>query len=719
MIAILEDLRKEWVVYRNDESPRVLHAFKTALAVIVSMLVCMRLELRTPGTAMVSAAIVMIPQQSGMTIGRAFYRVLGFCCGSIAGFLLISIFAQQPALFLAGLSVWVGLCVAGSSYYKNFQSYGFVLSGYVACITTVPEWQNPYDVTDNIIYVVSEVVIGVATGSLVSALVFPQKVVPALLKWRDSALAALLPALREAAHGEASNQQVESCIKLIQESVSIEALRTAAVFEEPEMRLRNDALLTLDRTFLDVVTRIYAVYRARQNTTGVDIKIRAKIDALFDKLVTVAADVDPGTLQTQDGVERLHYRLRILEEALLVGDDHQVLDEEPRNAANADILEMVRAEVFVAVASLREFCGACMVILAPPTVHFSLPIVQAIAFMRSAPIRASGTAAILSGLRATTAVGIVGAAWIASGWTNGYNAVVSAGITSGFFSITPTPVKSSWQAVTGCFFAMVIGFGLNFFVMPGLGDISLLAICIGMVIFFGTYINSFPKYTGLGAIFNVYFGYVLSPTNVAVYNPPYLLDRSFALLIGIAVSAVAFSLVIPHEGELLAKQYTARIRELLQDAASGDIDSEGSQQMGATIRDLIVHIVTVPNVTTAYREKATEWAFGQLWIATTLIQMRSLCASQTDALPQAWGDMRRKWLETMETVAQHTGTVNIQAALEATEQSLSLLRTRGGQLPPNERRSLFQMRARLYSTLAALKDQLPAVAVSTTNAVAP
>ncbi|WP_144147296.1 FUSC family protein [Paraburkholderia sp. BCC1884] len=717
MIAILDDLRKELVVYRKDEYPRVLHAFKTALAVIVSMLICMRLELRTPGTAMVSAAIVMIPQQSGMTIGRAFYRVLGFCCGSIVGFLLISNFAQQPVLFLAGLSVWVGFCVAGSSYYKNFQSYGFVLSGYVACITTVPEWPNPYDVTTNIIYVVSEVVIGVATGSLVSALVFPQKVVPALVKWRDSALAALLPALREAAQGEPSNEQIESYMKLIQESVSIEALRTAAVFEEPEMRLRNDSLLTLDRTFLDVITRIHAVYRARQHTTGVDIKIRGKIDELFGKLVAVTADVDPDALQTQGGLEHLHSRLRILEEALPVYVDHQVLDEESHDAANARILETVGAEVFVAVSSLRQFCDACMVVLEPPTVHFTQPIVQAIAFMRSAPIRASGTAAILSGLRATTAVGIVGAVWIASGWTNGYNAVVSAGITSGFFSITPTPVKSSWQAVTGCFFAMLIGCGLNFFVMPRLGDISLFAICIGIVIFFGTYINSFPKYTGLGAIFNVYFGYVLSPTNVAVYDPPYLLDRSFALLIGIAVSAVAFSLVIPREGELLARQYTARIHELLEDAASGDIDSEDSEQMGVTIRDLIVHIVTVPNVTTAYREQTTEWAFGQLWIASTLIQMRSLCASQSDALPQAWGDMRRIWLKAMETVAQNADAANIQAALDATQQSLSILRTRSEQLPLNDSRTIFQMRARLYSTLAALQDRLPAV--STENAVTP
>jgi uncharacterized membrane protein YgaE (UPF0421/DUF939 family) len=60
MSAMLRDLYKELLIYRDDEKPRVIHAFKSTLAVIVSMLICMRLELRSPATAMVSAVIVMI-----------------------------------------------------------------------------------------------------------------------------------------------------------------------------------------------------------------------------------------------------------------------------------------------------------------------------------------------------------------------------------------------------------------------------------------------------------------------------------------------------------------------------------------------------------------------------------------------------------------------------------------------------------------------------------
>ncbi|MFP3561692.1 FUSC family protein, partial [Paraburkholderia sp. SIMBA_049] len=83
-----------------------------------------------PGTAMVSVVIVMMHQQSGMVIARGFYRGLGMVCGSLAGLVLIAWFAQQPLLFFIALAAWIGACVFGASYYRNFQSYGFVLTGY-------------------------------------------------------------------------------------------------------------------------------------------------------------------------------------------------------------------------------------------------------------------------------------------------------------------------------------------------------------------------------------------------------------------------------------------------------------------------------------------------------------------------------------------------------------------------------------------------------------
>jgi uncharacterized membrane protein YccC len=173
-------LRDEWKAYWSDDAPRLLHIVKVAMAATLAMGLCMRLELRTPGTAMVSCVIVMMHQQSGMVIARGFYRGLGMVCGSLAGLVLIALFPQQPLLFFLALAAWIGACVFDASYYRNFQSYGFVLAGYGTAITAMPAWSNPYGVFDNVVFTVSEVVIGVVRSSVISAAVFPQRVTPAL-----------------------------------------------------------------------------------------------------------------------------------------------------------------------------------------------------------------------------------------------------------------------------------------------------------------------------------------------------------------------------------------------------------------------------------------------------------------------------------------------------------------------------------------------------------
>jgi uncharacterized membrane protein YccC len=715
MIAIWQGLRKEFADAYSEESPRILHAFKAALAVILSMLICMRLELRAPGTAMVSAVIVMFHQQSGMVIARAFYRTLGMVAGCLAGLVLISLFAQASVLFLAGLSLWIGLFVAGSSYYKNYQSYGFVLSGYAACISTLPEWPIPYDVVDNIIYRFSEVLIGVAVGSAVSAIVFPNRVVPALIKWRVNALASLLTALHGAALGDPARKPVESSLKLIQESVAMEGLRTAAVFEEPEMRLRYDGLTELDRTFLGAVTRIFAIDRARQITSTVGGSLRKTLEDLFASLAAVTAAADTNSAdsadaaETSNGLERLIGRLRELEATALAHLDSEANGNGQEAESGSQTTAMVASEVFATALSLRMFCDACKTLLDPPKVVFTQTIAQAVAFMRSVPIHTSGPAAAIAGLRAATAVGAVGMAWVISGWDNGYSAVVGAAITSGVFSLSPTPALASRQAFVGCLLACIVSFIINFILMPTFGDVSVLALCLGIALFVGSYVNSIPRVAVYGAGFNIYLCYVLAPTNVAVYDPPFLLDHGFALLIGIAVSALAFSFVASAENAWMAKRSAARIRSIVLHAAQNSVDPDDETQIGIAMRDLIVHISTLPELAPDRLDKTTAWAFDQLWIVNSLIRVRSLSVSRAKAFPETWGEAQGEWLRAMEELARRADSQSIEAALAATRRGLRVLDVPQGHATLDQRNAILEMRARLYSMSTALTDQLPAL----------
>src|ERR1700754_1574533 len=452
---VLSDLRQGFAAYRNDEVPRLLHGLKTALAAVLCMLVCMRLELRAPGTAMVSAVIVMLHQQSGMVIARAFYRALGICFGGLAGLTLMCMFAQQPPLFLAGLALWIGLFVAGASYFRNFQSYGFVLSGYAASITTVAEWSNPYDVATNVIYTVSEVVIGVASGSLVSAIIFPQRVTPSGDNWRHGALAKLLQELRGAALGTAMAEPMGRYLDLVRESVKLEQLRTAAVFEDPEMRLRIDAMERLETAFLDTMTRIHAICRARQGAARAGPYCRAWLDAQFATLARIVLSAQQTDLRDEHSIDSLRAQLHAFEYDLStsIATERASLPSEPADEAAA--LAMAGAEVYTTVASLRRFCTASKAADVKPGRRLTQSIVKAVSFLRVVQLGASRTTAMIAGVRACCALGFVGMAWVISQWTNGVTALISAGIASGLASLSPTPLNASWQALAGCFFAQI------------------------------------------------------------------------------------------------------------------------------------------------------------------------------------------------------------------------------------------------------------------------
>jgi uncharacterized membrane protein YccC len=705
---VLQDLHREFAAYGSDELPRVLHALKAALAAILCMVICMRLELRSPGTAMVSTVIVMLHQQSGMVIARAFYRALGICLGSIAGLTLMCMFAQQPPLFLAGLALWIGLFVAGASYFRNFQSYGFVLSGYAASITTVAEWANPYDVATNVIYTVSEVVIGVASGSLVSAIIFPQRVTPAVDKWRHSALAKLLHELDGSALGTAVAEPIGRYLDLVRESVKLEQLRTAAVFEDPEMRLRIDALERLETAFLDTVTRIHAICRARQGAARAGPRCRAWLDGQFATLARIVSNAQRTDLRYEQSIDSLGAQLYAFEHELptSIASERAMLAAGPTNETAA--LAMAGAEIYNTVASLQRFCNASKAAGVTSGIRLAQSIVKTVSFLRVVQLRSSRTSAMIAGIRACCALGFVSLAWVISEWTNGVTALISAGIASGLSSLSQTPLNASWQALAGCFLATIAGFIVNFLLMPGFSEVELLAVSVGVFVFVGGYIITFMRVTPLGLAFNLYFALTLNLTNPAVYNPPAYLDRSFSLLFGIAVVVASFLLIFPHEGRRVARQHTRYIRELLLYAATGTVGSDVSAQIAASIRDLIVRLNTLPNLSSEYREAARNWAFGSFWIANTLLQVRHYSVIYVDLMPLHWAETEKQWLDAMTAVARHDTRAATEAAVVATQQAIDVLEASRHEETEKmtDDLALFRITVGMYSVKLALSEHL-------------
>ncbi|MGF6773737.1 putative membrane protein YccC [Paraburkholderia sp. GAS199] len=697
--------RDELKTYWNDDGPRFRHIGKVALAMTMAMGLCMRLELRTPSIAMVSCVIVMMHQQSGMVIARGFYRGLGMVCGSFAGLLLIALFPQQPLLFLIGLAAWIGVCVFGAFYYRNFQSYGFVLTGYGTAITAIPVWSNPYGVYDNVVYTVSEVVIGVACACVVSAVVFPRSVVPELYASSRRNFTGLLGAMHTMLDRATTVAGFDTFLALIRERVAVESLRSGAVFEDPSIRLHNHVYLDLDRGFLDTVTWIHALHQLRARIAAeADPRVLTATEDLLDGLLAIVPNETQPERMTMERVSSVASRLDDYERDLPAHLGRSLQSLTDLSPHQRQFVATMGAALFFSIADLRMMCRSYVEARTVGRLPWPQSVLQAIGRIGRTRATANRMAATIAGARAAAAVLLVGAAWIASGWVGGATAIVAVAITSALFALAPNPAVASWQIFCGCLSGWLAGFAFNFFILPRIDSFELLAACIAIFVMVGTYLNTFMKTAILGLGFSIYFCFIVGITNPTVYNPSAYLDTGFALLCGIAVAAVAFSVLVPRAGDWISAQYKKQIRALIShDARDGDLD-DLLYSFELSLRDFILQIASGPVDARVDRDHLIGWAFAALEIGRSMIQVRLDTEELGATLPAQWPAQQDAWLAALADVFDAATPEAAQNALRATRRALDVLPLGPNIAVDGTTLTRYRMRALLHFTELTLSD---------------
>jgi uncharacterized membrane protein YccC len=662
------DLRAYWVT----DQGRLIHAFKVALALVLAMGLCMRLELTPPRTAMVSVVIVMMHQQAGMVIARGFYRVVGMIVGSVVGLGLIACFAQQPVLFLACLALWIGLCVWGASYYRNYQSYAFVLAGYATAITAVPVWNNPYGVFDSVVYSLSEVALGVACASFVSAIILPQRVAPALLMAGQRHCTAFLAFLRKALSSDAADaaQMDAEQVHLLANRPMLEGLRSAAIFEDPELRLKNNLMIRLNQDFLDTNTGMYAIrkLRVRAMQQGRTAELGA-IDQLLHELAAITPLSASGAPLSLDDIAAFQKRLKAFGADL----PHRIAFHEIQLGTSD---EYHRKAFFAAASSLHFFVIDLasylenFVALRQPVVHHGGSYEDKV-HVRRIINTANSVAAVSAGVRAMAAVLIVGALWIASGWNGGASGLVAVSIATALFAVMPNPAAATRQMLLGCLASIVVGFAFYFFVVPKLDGLTQLAACMAPVIMTGSYVNTFPKVAVIGLGFNIYFCFIGNITNPYVFDPPAFLDTGFAMLVGMATAAFTYAVIAPWGGGFATQGYLRQLRGLVaRQASSAPLNDEQVLRFESYVRDFTLQMAAQPSVDMAAKKQLLDWSFAALEIGWSVIQIRMNTIQHQAELPKEWLERQRAWQSAIASLFTKPSSVSYGKALRETRRML-------------------------------------------------
>ncbi|MGC1550036.1 MAG: FUSC family protein [Rhodanobacter sp.] len=703
----LHRFRSELRLYWEADHGRLIHAFKTAFAVILGLGISMRLELPPPRTALVSIVIIMQHQQAGMVIARGFYRGLGMIVGSVAGFLLVAVFPQEPLPFAIALSLWIGMCVWGAAYYRNFQSYGFVLAGYATAITAVPAWVDPYGIFDSVVYSLSEVTIGVVCASLVSALILPQHVGAALFAAGQRHFGSFMDFVRRMLRDDLSSTDIDAIhLKLIGERAQIDSLRSAAVFEDPELRLRSRLMVELNQDFLDASAGFHAMRQIRSRAAALsDARALTMIDQLYQQLDDVLPEIASGTGLNVSEARSFLSRLQVMIPGLPKRIEMQLAELEDASTQTRQTFGTAASALYFAVIDLCSYIEN-FIAIRDPVVDRHHPITGAWKIHTKRIVStANRIAANAAGLRALIAVLIVTAFWIASGWTGGSSAVIGVAITSALFAVAPQPAIASRQIFLGCLAGWLTAFAFNFYVLPRLDGFVLLAVCLAPVIMVGSYINTFPRTAVFGLGFNIYFCFIGNITNPSLYDPAAFLDLSFSLMVGIASAAFAFSVIVPYAGEWVTARYVNQIRrEAAQTACLGQVD-DLLLRFESSMRDFVILIAARPAGDQAGRKTLFGWAFAALEVGRAVIQLREDAARPDNNLPPGWESQQHEWLIAIAQLFEQVTPERHDRALRATRHALDMLPIPTRIEPSFPALSRFRMRALLHFTELSLLDE--------------
>ncbi len=592
-----------------------LHLAKTVLAALLAMGIAMRLDLAQPRTAMTTVFVLMQPM-SGMVLAKSFYRVIGTAVGMVAALLLGELFPQQPELYMAGITCWVGACTAAAVRYRHFRWYGFVLAGYTAALIGLPVVMQPDQLFIAALTRAAEVMVGILCSSAVSALVFPMHSGTGLLRTLRQRYLDMTAFAADVLAQRIDRRMFERRFAdLVDEVVGFEATRTYASFEHPGMRARSRRFARLNSGFMDACTRLHALHQLLTRVDGGgSARVSEAVAPYFEELARLLIQAQQRVLRDEAGTADHVAGIRAFQAAL------------PRRASATR-----RTLGSAAPVGLLDFDTAIELLyrfvaefIAYDDIYASLG--EDTHVLEQAPtryeVRTSGYVVGFALLRTMLAVGATGWFWIATAWPSGSLAVIGAAITCALTSTSANPSKLAAQMAGGATVATLVGYVFTCGVYPHIDGFPLLCATLVPVLAFGAWLAARPRTSGYGIGLTVFFCLLAGPDNVIVYAPDVLLNNGLALVASMLVSAMAFAVVFPARMPWLADTITRDLRRQMGLACHGPLAGLNPRFQSRT-HDLMSQLRTLLARRSRRHRDALRWMLATLEIGHAAIDLRN------------------------------------------------------------------------------------------------
>ncbi|AOK19720.1 fusaric acid resistance protein [Burkholderia cepacia] len=607
----LGDAARDWAA---SDGLIWLHLAKTVFAALLAMGIAMRLEMSQPRTAMTTVFVLMQPL-SGMVFAKSFYRMLGTAAGLVAALALGGLFAQQPELYMAGITLWIGTCIALAVRNRHFRWYGFVLAGYTAALIGLPAVMTPQTLFQSALTRAAEVALGIACSGAVSALILPLSSAKALMRSLNARHAKFVAFASAALAGDVARGDFERRFAdFVDDIVGFEANRAFASFEDPHIRARSRRLARLNSEFMNACTRLHALHqlvkRLRESRADAVLAALAPhLDALARRLAALDGELKRGPARATGALLDLRRF-------------HSALPKAAR-ASRRNIEEHAAGGLLdfdTAIELLYRFIGEY---LGYADTYASLDQDDH-AFERSVTHYAVKTNTFFVGfafLRTVVAVGAMSVFWIASEWPSGPLAVIATAIACALSSTSPRAPKFVAQMSVGAAFATAVGYLFLCYVYPNIDGFPLLCAALAPVLGLGAFLAMRPGLSGYGIGFAVFFCLLAGPDNVIAYTPEVLINNGLAIVIAMLACSLVFAVVFPTRMPWLTGRIAHDLRRQVTLACEGAPDGL-AQRFQSSTHDLMAQLRTLLVRRTRQHRDALRWMLSTLEVGHAVIDLR-------------------------------------------------------------------------------------------------
>ncbi|WP_441235369.1 FUSC family protein [Bradyrhizobium sp. 930_D9_N1_4] len=472
---------------RADEPFLVRHAdlifaLKTFAASILALVIALAMDLPRPYWAMATVYITSQPL-AGATSSKAFFRVMGTLAGAIMTVILVPNLINAPELLCLAIALWVGLCLYLSLLDGTPRSYVFMLAGYTVALIGFPAVSEPGAIFDTAVARVEEICLGIICASLVSTIVFPRSVAPAVANRVDLWLAdarrlsqAVL--LRDGT----SESRRPRRLKLATDIVEIDTLSTHLAYDRltdrhaasglGEIRLRMLMLLPVIASLEDRLVALGEEALRRQP------ELKRLLDDLAQWIVS-----DVGARQP---VERIR---------AMIAERQAVLDDD------ASWERIITTSLLLRLRELVDLSRDCRTLTEAIAEGRDVSTLD-LAFQSeagAAPVRHRDRGlALWSAAGAATAILICCAFWIGTGWPDGASAPMMAAVACSFFAAQDEPARFIRSFGLWSLVAIVVVAIYLFALVPAISHLEVLVVALAPTFLLYGFLIARPATAGTG-----------------------------------------------------------------------------------------------------------------------------------------------------------------------------------------------------------------------------